>query len=61
MQTIEALLTTARMIESWSLAYSGTGSFVERELKRIFEQAPSMAVNSAKDLKLLLVEFERAG
>jgi hypothetical protein len=58
-QTIEASETSARMFAGWSLAYSGTASFVERELKRICEQAGAGIGDSAKDLKLLLAEFER--
>ncbi|ETI61053.1 blue-light sensor BLUF [Sphingobium sp. C100] len=57
--TLEASQASGRMFDGWSLAYSGTASYVERELQRISARAAANAADSARDLKLLLVEFAR--
>ena len=58
-QTLEASQAPARTFDGWSLAYSGTASFVEREVKRISDQAATGARASARELKLLLIEFDQ--
>lgn len=59
--TVEEAEAPERIFSGWSLAYSGTASFVERELKRICKQAGTKSGDSARDLKSLLIEFDRHG
>lgn len=59
--TLEYAGASTRIFHGWSLAYSGTASFVEREIKRISAQGSTQNMNSARELRSLLVEFDRGG
>ena len=60
-QTLEAAAVEDRQFADWSLAYSGSSTFVDLELRRIGVEARRDAAGAVRSLKLLLSEFSRAG
>lgn len=59
--TLEAAPVQCRQFADWSLAYSGSSTFVDLELRRIGVELRRDAAGAVRSLKMLLSEFSRAG
>jgi hypothetical protein len=59
--TLEAAEVECRQFADWSLAYSGSSTFVDLELRRIGVESRRDAAGAMRSLKMLLSEFSRAG